>query len=243
MPLSQKPTDNHLLAALPPDARKRVYPHLKLVNLPFTTVVYESGQNEDYVYFPTSCIISLLYVMIDGTSAEIAVIGNEGIAGIAVFMGGDSMISRAVVQSSGYAFRMPAPDLRKEFDAYTEMRMLMLRYTQSLITQMAQTAVCNRHHSIEQQLCRLLLLSLDRLSGNHIEMTQEFIASMLGVRREGITAAASKLQKIGVIAYKRGHIDVLDRQKMEALSCECYQVVKRETDRLLAFTSPMQGHS
>lgn len=229
---SNFPEQNHLLAALPDSDKKRFYPRLKLVELKLGDVIYESGQPIEFVYFPTNCIISLLYVMIDGASAEISVVGNEGMAGIAVFMGGDSTPSRTVVQSKGFAYRMPAPELTEEFNYSPEVRVLTLRYTQALITQMSQTAVCNRHHSIDQQLCRWLLLSLDRLPGNQLTMTQELIANMLGVRREGVTEAAGKLQKLKVIEYHRGHITVIDRPQLEALSCECYGVVKRETERL-----------
>jgi CRP-like cAMP-binding protein len=232
------PIANYLLAALPPEARDRVFPHLKLMKLALGSVVYEAGQSARYVYFPTDCIISLLYVMLDGASAEISVVGNEGIVGIAVFMGGESTPSRAIVQSAGSAYRLPATELRKEFNGYPEMRMLMLRYTQALITQMAQTAVCNRHHSIDQQLCRWLLLSLDRLPTRSLTMTQELIANMLGVRREGVTEAAGKLQKLGVIAYQRGHITVLDRPQLEQLCCECYDVVRHETERLQSYALP-----
>jgi len=194
MPISPKtPTDNLLLDALPPEAKGRLFPHLRKVELPLGTVIYEAGQQVDYVYFPIDCIISLLYVMLDGASAEISVVGNEGIVGIAVFMGGQSTPSRALVQSGGTAWRLPAVELKSEFNHYPEMRMLMLRYTQALITQMAQTAVCNRHHSIDQQLCRWLLLSMDRLPTSELTMTQELIANMLGVRREGVTEAAGKL--------------------------------------------------
>ncbi len=238
MEKTTQPTQNHLLAALPPEVQQRVFPNLKLLDLPLGSVVYETGQRETYVYFPTDCIISLVYVMLDGASAEISVVGSEGLVGIAVFMGGDSTPSRAIVQSGGFAYRLPASELRQVFNAAPEMRMLMLRYTQALITQMAQTAVCNRHHSIDQQLCRWLLLSLDRLSGKELTMTQELIANMLGVRREGVTVAAGKLQDLGVITYQRGHIRVLDREKLEALCCECYEVVRRETDRLESY--PMQ---
>jgi CRP-like cAMP-binding protein len=238
MSTAHKPTANRLLAALPPAAHERIFPHLKLVELPLGKVVYEAGQEESYVYFPADCIISLLYVMLDGASAEISVVGNEGIVGIAVFMGGQSTPSRAVVQSGGTAFRLPAQELRSEFNGNPDVRMLMLRYTQALIAQMAQTAVCNRHHSIDQQLCRWLLLSLDRLSGRTLTMTQELIANMLGVRREGVTEAAGRLQKHGVITYHRGHIEVIDRPKLEVLCCECYEVVRRETDRLQSFTLP-----
>ncbi|MGK2927609.1 MAG: Crp/Fnr family transcriptional regulator [Lysobacterales bacterium] len=227
-----EPTSNRLLAALPAEAQERVFPFLKPIELPLGHVVYEAGQKVRFVYFPTDCIISLLYVMLDGASAEISVVGNEGIVGIAVFMGGDSTPSRAIVQSGGTVFRLAAADLRKEFNNHPEMRTLMLRYTQSLITQMAQTAVCNRHHSIDQQLCRWLLLSLDRLPTANLTMTQELIANMLGVRREGVTEAAGKLQKAGVITYQRGHITVIDRPQLEELCCECYVVVKQETERL-----------
>jgi CRP-like cAMP-binding protein len=232
MSAALEPTTNRLLAALPPEARERVFPRLKASELPLGHVVYEAGQRVRYVYFPTDCIISLLYVMLDGASAEISVVGNEGLVGIAVFMGGESTPSRAIVQSGGTVFRLAASDLRKEFNGYPEMRTLMLRYTQALITQMAQTAVCNRHHSIDQQLCRWLLLSLDRLPVAKLTMTQELIANMLGVRREGVTEAAGKLQNLGVITYRRGHITVIDRPKLEELCCECYAVVRQETDRL-----------
>ncbi len=223
-----------LLSALPSDAQQRIFPQLKLVNLTLGTVVHEPGQHEDYVYFPIDCIVSLLYVMINGASAEIAVVGNEGVIGIAVFMGGESTPNRAIVQSGGTAYRIPSELIRSEFNNHSEMRILMLRYTQALITQMSQTAVCNRHHTIDQQLCRWLLLSLDRLTGNQLTMTQELIANMLGVRREGVTVAAGKLQQLGVINYRRGHITVLDRPRLESLCCECYQVVKGETDRLMS---------
>ncbi|MBJ2137442.1 Crp/Fnr family transcriptional regulator [Paraglaciecola chathamensis] len=226
------PLKNKLLDALSSEVQERIFPHLKLLSLPLGTVIYEASEKIDYVYFPIDCIVSLLYVMVDGSSAEISVIGNEGVVGIAVFMGGESTPSRAIVQSAGSAYRMSASELRKEFNSESSIRMLLLRYTQSLIAQMAQTAVCNRHHSIDQQLCRWLLLSLDRLSTNEITMTQELIANMLGVRREGVTEAAGKLQKLGIINYKRGHIQVLDRLGLEAQSCECYKVVKNEADRL-----------
>lgn len=226
------PTDNTLLSLLPEASKNKVFPLLKLIELPLGKVIYESGQNLTCVYFPIDSIVSLLYVTKNGSSAEISVVGNEGVVGIAVFMGGESTPNRAVVQSGGYAYRMPASVLRKEFNSDATVRMLLLRYTQTLIAQMAQTAVCNRHHSIEQQLCRWLLLSLDRLRSNNLKMTQELIANMLGVRREGVTEAAGKLQKLNVITYKRGHIKVTDRNKLETLCCECYQVVKHETDRL-----------
>lgn len=229
------PQQNHLLAALPADVQQRLQVNLELIPLPLGKVVYESGDALRHVYFPIDAIVSLLYVMEDGASAEISVVGNEGLIGVAVFMGGESTPSRAIVQSAGYAFRLPGRQFKDEVNRHGEMLHLMLRYTQALLTQMAQTAVCNRHHSIDQQLCRWLLLSLDRLPGDQLTMTQELIANMLGVRREGVTEAAGKLQKLGVIEYSRGHIRVLDRCKLEQLSCECYAVVKKETDRLLFY--------
>lgn len=201
-------------------------------------VLYEPGARLRYVYFPTTSIVSLLYVMENGASAEIAIVGNEGILGISLFMGGDSTPSRAVVQSAGYAFRLNAELLKTEFARFGPTMFLLLRYTQALITQMSQTAVCNRHHSVDQQLCRWLLLSLDRLSSSELSMTQDLIANMLGVRREGVTEAAGKLQDAGLIRYRRGKITVLDRPAMEARSCECYQVVKTEFDRLLPYVGP-----
>ncbi|SHN49011.1 cAMP-binding domain of CRP or a regulatory subunit of cAMP-dependent protein kinases [Desulfovibrio litoralis DSM 11393] len=208
-------------------------PHLELVEMPLGKVLYESGDTLSHVYFPVDCIVSLLYVMENGASAEISVIGNEGIIGISLFMGGESTPSRAIVQSAGQAYRLCSRIFKEGFHRHSEVLYLLLRYVQSLITQMAQTAVCNRHHSIDQQLCRWLLLSLDRLPSNKLTMTQELIANMLGVRREGVTEAAGKLQKLGVIKYHRGQITVLDRPKLEELCCECYAVVKKETDRLL----------
>jgi CRP-like cAMP-binding protein len=227
------PRQNRLLAALPAADYERLLPQLGLVPLPLGWAVYESGSQQGYVYFPTTSIVSLLYVMRDGASAEIAIAGNDGAVGIALFMGGESTPSRAVVQSAGYAYRLKASALKGEFERGGPLQHMLLRYTQALITQMAQTAVCNRHHAIEQQLCRWLLLSLDRLSSNELIMTQELIANMLGVRREGVTEAAGKLQAAGVINYSRGKITVLDRAKLEAQVCECYAVVKREYDRLL----------
>jgi CRP-like cAMP-binding protein len=203
------------------------------VQLPLGEVIYESGGELRHVYFPTTAIVSLLYLMEDGASAEIAVVGNDGIVGVALFMGGESMPNRAVVQSAGHAYRVPGPLLKEEFRRGGSLQRLLLRYTQALLTQMAQTAVCNRHHSVDQQLCRWLLLSLDRLPTSELSMTQELIANMLGVRREGVTEAAGKLQKAGLIQYSRGHITVLDRPALERQACECYQVVKKETDRLL----------
>ncbi len=201
--------------------------------MPLGEVLYESGADLHYAYFPTDCIVSLLYVMENGASAEIAIVGNEGIIGVALFMGGGSMPNRAVVQSAGYAYRLRAALLKQEISRNESLLLLLLRYTQALITQMAQTAVCNRHHSVDQQLCRWLLLSLDRLSSNELTMTQELIANMLGVRREGVTEAAGNLQRAGLIEYSRGHITVLDRPGLETRVCECYQVVKTEFDRLL----------
>jgi CRP-like cAMP-binding protein len=231
------PQRNHLLAALSQQECERVFPHLKAVPMPLGKVLYEPGDVLRQVYFPIDCIISLLYVMEDGASAEISVVGNEGMIGIALFMGGETTPSRAVVQSAGHAYRLPGALLKEEFHRSGDMQLLLLRYTQALITQMAQTAVCNRHHSVDQQLCRWLLLSLDRLEGNELTMTQELIANMLGVRREGVTQAAGKLQKLKVIRYARGKITVLDRPKLEQLCCECYAVVKKETDRLSAVPS------
>jgi CRP-like cAMP-binding protein len=224
---------NRLLAALPNDSLRGLIPSLEAVPLPLGMVVYESGGEQRYVYFPTSCIVSLLYVLADGSSAEIAVTGNEGLVGISLFMGGETTPSRAVVQSAGYGYRLRGEVLRKEFESGGALQHLLLRFTQALITQMTQTAVCNRHHSVDQQLCRWLLLSLDRLPGNELVMTQELIANMLGVRREGVTEAAGKLQAEGLIHYSRGHITVPDRRQLEARVCECYGVVKKEYDRLL----------
>jgi CRP-like cAMP-binding protein len=232
MPTLSNPQQNHLLAALTATERERLYPHLQLVQMPLGKVLYESGDVMRHVYFPTDSIISLLYVLADGASAEISVVGNEGIIGVSLFMGGETTPSRAIVQSAGSAYRLIGQLLKEEFHRNGGMQLLLLRYTQALLTQMAQTAVCNRHHSVDQQLCRWLLLSLDRLVSNKLTMTQELIANMLGVRREGVTDAAGKLQKLGVIQYARGRITVLDRPKLEKLCCECYAVVKKETDRL-----------
>jgi CRP-like cAMP-binding protein len=233
VPSSSNPQQNHLLAALPLAERARLFPHLQLVPMPLGKVLYESGDVLRHVYFPTDAIVSLLYVLADGESAEISVVGNEGLIGVALFMGGETTPSRAIVQSSGHAYRLPGQRLKAEFHRNGQMQLLLLRYTQALLTQMAQTAVCNRHHSVDQQLCRWLLLSLDRLPSNRLVMTQELIANMLGVRREGVTEAAGKLQKLGVITYRRGQITVLDRPQLEELCCECYAVVKKESDRLL----------
>ena len=227
-----EPRQNQLLAALPDSEWKRWQPQLEAVELPLGEVLYEPGNTLSHVYFPTTAIVSLLYVMENGASAEIAVVGYGGIVGISLFMGGESTPSRAVVQSAGQGYRLPALAIKLEFNRAPVLH-LLLRYTQALITQMAQTAVCNRHHSLDQQLCRWLLLSLDRLSGNELQMTQELIANMLGVRREGVTEAALKLQEAGYIRYARGRIRVLDRAGLEQRTCECYAVVKREYDRLL----------
>ena len=224
---------NHLLAVLPKPESGRLLPHLELVPLPLGKALYESGDTVNYVYFPTTAIVSLLYELEDGASAEIAVVGNEGIVGIALFMGGDTMLNRAVVQSAGHAYRLNGRLLKQEFNRTAALQHLLLRYTQALLTQMAQTAVCNRHHTVDQQLCRWLLLSLDRLSSNVLDMTQELIANMLGVRREGVTEAAGRLQDAGLIHYHRGHITVLDRPGVEKRVCECYEVVRKEFRRLL----------
>src|SRR5579864_5244090 len=232
MPVPNNPQQNHLLAALSAAERKRIFPQLQLVEMPLGKVLYESGDILRHVYFPIDSIVSLLYVLSDGASAEISVVGNEGLIGIALFMGGETTPSRAIVQSAGHAYRLIGQQLKGEFHRNGEMQLLLLRYTQALITQMAQTAVCNRLHSVDQQLCRWLLLSLDRLPTNQLSMTQELMANMLGVRREGITIAAAKLQKLGVIRYSRGSVAILDRPRLEEMCCECYAVVKRETDRL-----------
>ena len=227
------PRRNHLLAALPEADWQRWAPRLEPVELPLGKVLAESGGSFSHVYFPTTAVVSLLYVTEDGASAEIGIVGNEGLVGIAIFMGGRTTPSRAVVQGAGRAFRLPASLMREEFERSPPVMHLVLRYTQALITQMAQTAVCNRHHTLDQQLCRWLLLSLERAQGDELIMTQELIANMLGVRREGVTEAARRLQQAGLISYARGHIRVLDRTGLEARACECYAVVKREYDRLL----------
>jgi CRP-like cAMP-binding protein len=224
---------NHLLDVLPRSEYERLLPNLELVPLPLGRALHESGVLLNYVYFPTTAIVSLLYELEDGASAEIAVVGNEGIVGIALFMGGDTMLNRAVVQSAGYGYRLKGQLLKQEFNRGAVLQHLLLRYTQALLTQMAQTAVCNRHHTVDQQLCRWLLLSFDRLSSNELWMTQELIANMLGVRREGVTEAAGHLQKEGLIHYSRGRITVLDRPALEHRVCECYEVVRQEFRRLL----------
>lgn len=234
MPVSHSPQQNHLLAALPAAEFDRLAPELELVPMSLGEALYESGGQLRHVYFPTTSIVSLLYVMENGASAEIAIVGNEGILGISLFMGGETTPNRAVVQSAGHGYRLEAQLLKQEFQRAGPVMDLLLRYTQALITQMAQTAACNRHHSIEQQLCRWLLLSLDRLSTFELTMTQELIANMLGVRREGVTEAAGKLQRAGIIRYSRGRITVLDRERLEQNVCECYAVVKAEFERLLS---------
>jgi CRP-like cAMP-binding protein len=232
--LSHRPSQNRLLAAFPTAEFERLSPHLELVSMPLGEALYESGGKLEHVYFPTTSIVSLLYVLENGASAEIAVVGNEGILGISLFMGGETTPSRAVIQSAGHGYRLKARLLKEEFNRAGPVLRLLLRYTQALITQMTQTAVCNRHHSIEQQLCRWLLVSLDRLSSDELTMTQELIAGMLGVRREGVTEAAGSLQRSGIIRYRRGRIEVLDRPALEKTVCECYSVVRTEFDRLLS---------
>jgi CRP-like cAMP-binding protein len=227
------PKENLLLAAMPRGEYQSLVPSLERVQMPLGLALYESGEAQGFVYFPTSSIVSLLYVLANGATAEIAVTGRDGLVGIALFMGGETTPSRAVVQSAGEGYRLKAAVLKREFERGGTLQHLLLRYTQALITQMAQTAVCNRHHSVDQQLCRWLLLSLDRLSGNRLVMTQELIANMLGVRREGVTEAAGKLQADGLIGYSRGKITVIERKRLEERVCECYAVVKREYDRLL----------
>ena len=240
MSVNPEPRHNHLLAALSPDVQARLFPYLELVRMPLRALLYDSGRPMRHVYFPTDSIVSLQYVMENGASTAILVVGNEGLLGITLFMSGESTPSRSIVQSAGYAYRLPRARVKEEFNRHGQLLILMLRYTQALITQVAQTAVCNRHHSIDQQLCRWLLLSMDRLSHNRLTMTQEFIGNMLGVRREGVTQAALKLQQIGVISDKRGLIRVLDRDKLETLSCECYGVVKKETEVLLHYLPQRQ---
>jgi len=238
MALPHTPKQNHILAALPDADYARLLPDLELIPMPLGWALYESGGHMSYLYFPTTSLVSLLYVMEDGASAEIAISGNEGLVGIALFMGGETTPSRAVVQSAGNGYRLGANAAKREFATGGHLQQLALRYIQALITQMAQTAVCNRHHSVEQQLCRWLLLSIDRLSGIELKMTQELISNMLGVRREGVTEAAGKLQAEGLIQYTRGHINVVNRAGLEKRVCECYAVVKREYDRLLPYRVP-----
>jgi CRP-like cAMP-binding protein len=241
MPLAHSPNQNHLLAALPAAEFERLAPHLELVPMLLGETLYEPGGQLQHVYFPTTAIVSLLYVMESGSSAEIAGVGNEGILGISLFMGGDTTPSSAVVQTAGHGYRLQGRLLKEEFNRAGLLQRLLLRYTQALVTQMAQTGACNRHHSIEQQLCRWLLSTLDRLPSNELIMTQELVASALGVRREGITEAAGKLQRAGFIRYRRGHIAVLERSGLEAGTCECYAVVKKELGRLLSDVRYRQG--
>jgi CRP-like cAMP-binding protein len=234
MSSKQDPNQNHLLAALLDAEFSRLSPHLEMISMKLGDVLYESGDKVQYVYFPTSAIISLHYLLENGGSSEIAGVGNEGVLGVSLFMGGDSTPSRAVVQTGGFGYRLPAPVLMEEFNRAGPVMRLLLRYTQALLTQMSQTAVCNRHHTVEQQLCRWLLLTLDRLGPKELTMTQELIANMLGVRREGVTEAAGRLQGYGYISYRRGHITVLSRKGLEQDVCECYAVVKKEFARLLS---------
>ena len=243
MPSLHNPSQNHLLAALPTAEFERLAPHLELVPLPLGEVLYEPGGQLQHAYFPTTAIVSLHYVMESGASAETAGVGNEGVVGISLFMGGDTTPSSAVVQTAGHAYRLDSRLLKEEFKRGGLMQHLLLRYTQALITQVTQTAVCNRHHSVEQQLCRWLLLTLDRVSSRELVMTQELVASMLGVRREGITEAAGKLKHAGLISYRRGHISVLERSGLETRACECYAVVKKELGRLLSDVRHRQGIS
>jgi len=232
--LANSPNQNHLLAALPTEEFERLSAHLELVSMPIGKMLYEPNEQLQHAYFPTTCIVSLHYVMESGASAETAGVGNEGVVGVSLFMGGNTTSSSAVVQTAGYAYRLERRLLKQEFDRAGALQRLLLRYTQALMTQMTQTSVCNRHHSVEQQLCRWLLLTLDRLPTNELVMTQELVASMLGVRREGITEAAGNLQRAGYINYRRGHISVLNRSGLEAHTCECYAIVKKEMSRLLS---------
>jgi CRP-like cAMP-binding protein len=241
MPTPPSPSQNHLLAALPTAEFEPLASHLELVTLALGDMLYEPGGQLRHAYFPTSAIVSLHYVMEDGASSESAGVGNEGVVGISLFMGGNTTPSAAVVQTAGHAYRLDARFLKEEFFRAGLLQRVLLRYTQALMTQMAQTAACNRHHSVEQQLCRWLLLTLDRLPSNELVMTQELIANMLGVRREGITEAAGKLQRAGFISYRRGHIAVLDRAGLEAHVCECYSVVKTELKRLMSDVRYRQG--
>jgi len=242
VPPQHSPAQNHLLAALPAEVTERIFPHLELIPMLLGEVLYESGYQLQHVYFPTTAIASLHYVMSNGASAEIAGVGNEGILGISLFMGGNTTPSRATVQTAGFGYRLKGRLMLEEFNRNGPMLRLMLLYTQALITHMSQTAACNRHHSVEQQLCRWLLLTLDRLPSNELTMTQELIAGMLGVRREGITEAAGNLQRAGLISYRRGHITVLDRAGLESRTCECYNVVKKEFHRLLNNAGTVRRH-
>ena len=234
------PRQNHLLAALSPDVQGRLFPYLELAQLPLRSLMYESGRPMRHVYFPTDSLISMQYLLESGAATAISVVGNEGLLGINLFMGGESAPSRSLVQAAGHAYRLPRARVKDEFGRHGELLQLMLRYTQALITQIAQTAVCNRHHTIDQQLCRWLLLSLDRLPHSSVTMTHEFISHMLGVRRASVTLAALRLEKSGAFGYSRGRIEVLDRPKLERMSCECYRVVKKETDMLLHYLPQRQ---
>jgi CRP-like cAMP-binding protein len=227
-----RPSQNLILKLLTADARTRIYPYLKLIRLSLGAALYESGHRMRQIYFPTDTMVSLVHVLETGACAEVALVGNEGAVGVSLFMGGDTTTTRAIALNTGHAYRLPVARLKREFERHEDLHRLLLRYAQSLITQLAQTAVCNRYHSVDQQLCRWLLLSLDRLGANELIMTHELIANMLGVRREGITDAAGRLQRRGIIRYKRGRITVLDRPELEKLCCECYRAVKKETDRL-----------
>ena len=240
MGLKHRALQNHLLNALPLDVYERLVPQLELVPMQCGDVIYASGGELRYAYFPTNCIVTLLYIMEDGASSEVAVVGNEGMIGVALLMGGDTMPHHAVIQTEGYAYRLKKQVLEHEINSNGRLLRILLLYTQALITQMAQTSACNRHHSLDQQLCRLLLLRLDRLDSVELTMTQELISNMLGVRREGVTEAAGKLQQAGLIEYRRGHITVLDRQGLEARACECYRVVKTEFDRLLPLSTRLE---
>ncbi len=237
------PRENHILDALPADERDRLFPHMQLIEMPLGMVLHESGDEQRHIYFPIDSIVSLLYVLENGASAEIAVVGNDGAIGVGLVMGGETAVNRAVVQSAGFAYRLSGQRLKDEFNRHGDLLRALLLYTQSLITQMAQTVVCNRHHSVEQQLCRCLLLSLDRLSSATLMMTHELIANMLGVRRERVGKAAGELQRRGVIRYRRGRITVLDRPRLEECACECYVVVKTETDRLRSPRAPSERSS
>jgi CRP-like cAMP-binding protein len=241
MPLPHSPNQNHLLAALPTEEFERLAPHLELVPMLLGETLYEPGSQMTHVYFPTTAIVSLLYILESGLSAGIAGVGNEGVLGISLFMGGDTTPSSAVVQTAGHGYRLKSKLLKEEFARGGPMQRLLLRYTQALVTQMFQTAACNRHHSIEQQLCRWLLLTLDRMPSNELVITQELVASTLGVRREGVTEAAGNLQRAGLIRYRRGHISVIDRSGLETRVCECYGVVKKELARLLSDVQHRQG--
>lgn len=242
IPLMSTLQQNHLLAAIPPDSKSRLLPHLELVELTQGKVLHEMGETVRYAFFPIDAIVAILAVLENGDCTEVAMVGNEGVVGISAFMGGEAIPRQAVVRSPGYAYRLQSKWLNREFSRHGEMLVLLLRYTQALITQTAQTAICNRHHSIDQQLCRVLLQSLDRLGGNEIAITHETIANMLGVRRESVTEAAGKMKQLGLIECRRGKLTILDRPGVETLCCECYDVVRRETDRLLPLTASLRHY-